>query len=102
LGAALHSMTDINSASLADIAAAGFDAALAREVQFWRPYRSWEQLLLVGGIDEAALEQLKDQGFEITAPDYAAMTPPKPFKLRSAPTRHRLALAERRREALAA
>ena len=74
-------MTDINSASLADIAAAGLDPALAREVQFWRPYRSWDQLLLVGGIDEAALEHLKGQGFEITPPDYSAMTPPKPFKL---------------------
>jgi len=33
-------MTDLNSASLADIAAAGFDVDLAREVRFWSPYRS--------------------------------------------------------------
>jgi DNA uptake protein ComE-like DNA-binding protein len=74
-------MTDLNSASLADITAAGFDPMLAREVGFWRPYRSWEQVLLVGGMDEQALDRLRDQGFEIAPPDDAALAPPKPFKL---------------------
>ena len=74
-------MTDLNSASLADISAAGFDPVLARELRFWRPYRSWDQLLLLAGIDDAALDRLKNQGFEITAPDDASLSPPKPFKL---------------------
>lgn len=74
-------MTDLNSASLADITAAGFDPVLAREVGFWRPYQTWDQLLLVGGVDEAALERLKRQGFEIGSPNHDALTPPKPFRL---------------------
>lgn len=77
-------MTDLNSASLADIAAAGFDPVLAREVGFWRPYRSWDQLLLLAGMDDAALDRLKSQGFEIAAPDDGFLTPPKPFKLTAA------------------
>ena len=81
LGASLQSMTDLNSASLADISAAGFDPVLARELRFWRPYRSWDQLLLLADIDDAALDRLKNQGFEITAPDDASLSPPKPFKL---------------------
>jgi len=78
-------MTDINSASLADIAAAGSDPMLVREVGFWRPYRSWDQLLQVGGMDGPALDRLRGQGFEITPPDDAALAPPKPFKLSTAP-----------------
>ncbi|WP_425995559.1 hypothetical protein [Caulobacter sp. DWR1-3-2b1] len=74
-------MTDLNSASLADITAAGLDPAIVREVGFWRPYQSWDQLLLVGGVDEAALERLKSQGFEINSPNHDALTLPKPFKL---------------------
>ena len=56
-------MTDLNSASLSDITAAGVDPLLAREVGFWRPYRSWEQLLLVGGMDgiEAAQHRVLRQ-----------------------------------------
>ena len=74
-------MIDLNSASLADITAAGFDPMLAREVGFWRPYRSWEQLLLVGGMDEHALDRLREQGFEIAPPDDGILAAPKPFKL---------------------
>lgn len=74
-------MTDLNSASFADITAAGFEPIVARELAFWRPYQSWEQLLLVGDMDEAALERLKRQGFEITATDDKAWAPPKPFRL---------------------
>ena len=77
-------MTDLNSASFADISAAGFDPVLAREVRFWRPYRSWDQLLLLTGIDDALLDRLRRQGFEITAPDDASLSPPKPFKLSAA------------------
>ncbi|OYX70016.1 MAG: hypothetical protein B7Y81_12685 [Caulobacter sp. 32-67-35] len=75
------SMKDLNSASLADISAAGFDPVLAREVGFWRPYQTWDQLLLVGGVDEAALERLQRRGFEIGSPNQDALTPPKPFRL---------------------
>lgn len=74
-------MTNLNNASLADIAAAGLDPALARDVGFWRPYRSWDQVLLVSGMEEALLQRLKDQGFEIVPPDDTALSPPKPFKL---------------------
>jgi len=74
-------MTDLNSASLADITAAGLDTMLAREVGFWRPYRSWEQLLLVGGMDKDALDRLRGKGFEIVPPNDAAVAPPKPFRL---------------------
>ncbi len=74
-------MIDLNSASLADITAAGFDPMIAREVGFWRPYRSWEQLLLIGGMDEQALDRLREQGFGIAPPNDAALAPPKPFKL---------------------
>lgn len=74
-------MTDLNSANLAGIAAAGFDPDLVREVGFWRPYRSWDQLLLIDGVDDAVLDRLKSQGFEIAAPNDAALAPPKPFKL---------------------
>jgi len=81
VGARSRTMPDLNSASLADITAAGFDPAVARDVGFWRPYQTWDQLLLVGGVDEAALERLKRQGFEIGSPDHAALTPPKPFRL---------------------
>jgi hypothetical protein len=54
---------------------------LAREVSLWRRRRSWRKLLLVGGMDEAALDRLKGQGFEITPPNDKALAPPKPFKL---------------------
>ena len=74
-------MTDLNSASLADFTAAGLAPALAREVGRWHPYWSWDQLLQVAGIDEDDLERLKSRGFEIAAPNDAALPPPKPFKL---------------------
>lgn len=77
-------MTNLNSASFADITAAGFEPMVARELALWRPYQCWDQLLLVGGVDEAALAQLRRHGFEITAPDDRARTPPKPFKLSTA------------------
>lgn len=77
-------MIDLNSASVTDITAAGLDPDIAREVGFWRPYRSWDQLFLVGGFDETALERLQSQGFEIKPPNDAALMPPKPFKLSAA------------------
>ena len=79
-----RAMTDLNSASFADITAAGFEPSVARELAFWQPYQSWEQLLLVGGMDEAALQRLVRNGFEITVPDARPWTPAKPFKLSSA------------------
>lgn len=81
LARACSLMTDLNSASLADFAAAGLDPAQAREVEFWRPYSSWDQLLMLVDVDDAVLDRLKRQGFEIAAPNDAALASPKPFKL---------------------
>lgn len=78
-------MTDLNSASLNVIAAAGLDLSAARAVQFWRPFRNWEQLLSVDEIDDVALERLKRHGFEIHASEDAARSAPRTFELSRAP-----------------
>jgi DNA uptake protein ComE-like DNA-binding protein len=73
-------MIDLNSASLHDIANAGIEPAVAREVLFWSPFRSWEDLLWVSGVDDTILDQLKT-GFEIGAGADSSWPAPKPFKL---------------------
>lgn len=77
-------MSDLNTASPADIAAVGVSATLARAIALWQPYRCWDDLLLVSDIDERAIEQLRNGGFEIIEPDHAAWAAPKPFKLSAA------------------
>jgi hypothetical protein len=74
-------MIDLNRASLAEIVAAGFEPDRARELGFWRPYRSWDDPLLLATLDEAAVERLQCHGFEIGALNDAAWAAPKPFKL---------------------
>ena len=74
-------MTDLNRASPEEIAAAGVSPTLARAIALWRPYRSWDELLLVSDIDEPVLERLQDVGFRIVPPDDAAWAAPKPFRL---------------------
>jgi hypothetical protein len=58
-----------------------FRSALARAITFWRPYRSWEDLLLISDVGEAELRLLQTAGFAITPPNDAAWAPPKRFKL---------------------
>ena len=74
-------MTDLNRASPEEIAAAGVSPTLARAIALWRPYRSWDELLLVSDIDEPVLERLQDVGFRIVPPDDATWAAPKPFRL---------------------
>jgi hypothetical protein len=74
-------MTDLNSASPEEIAAAGLPSTLARAIVIWRPYRSWDELLLVSDIDEPVVERLRDVGFHIVPPDESTWEAPKPFKL---------------------
>jgi len=77
-------MSDLNTASPADIAAAGVNDTLARAIALWQPYRCWDDLLLVSDMEEGAIEQLKTGGFEIIEPNHAAWAAPKPFKLSAA------------------
>jgi hypothetical protein len=76
-------MTDLNSASPEEIAAAGISPTLARAIALWRPYRSWDELLLVSDIDEPVVECLQEVGFQIVPPDETTWSTPKPFKLSS-------------------
>jgi DNA uptake protein ComE-like DNA-binding protein len=77
-------MSDLNTASPADIAAAGVSPTLARAIALWQPYRCWDDLLLVSDMDERAIDQLRTSGFEIIEPNHAAWAAPKPFKLSAA------------------
>ena len=77
-------MSDLNTASPADIAASGLSLTLARAIALWQPYRSWDDLLLVSDIDEPAIEQLQRGGFEIVQANDAGWAAPKPFKLSAA------------------
>lgn len=77
-------MSDLNTASPTDIAAAGVSSALARAIALWQPYRCWDDLLLVSEIDEIVIDQLRQGGFEIGKPNDAAWAVPKPFKLSAA------------------
>jgi len=77
-------MSDLNTASPADIAATGVSAPLARAIALWQPYRCWDDLLLVCDMDEGAIAQLRTGGFEIIEPSIAAWAAPKPFKLSAA------------------
>ncbi len=77
-------MTDLNRASLTEIAAAGLEPGQTRDVGFWRPYRSWDDPLLLATLDDAAMEQLQRHGFEIEAPDDGAWAAPKSFQLTAA------------------
>jgi DNA uptake protein ComE-like DNA-binding protein len=73
-------MIDLNRASYVEIAAAGVGPVLARAIALWQPYRCWDDLLLVGEVDDVAIEKLQ-QGFEILPTDDGGWAAPKPFKL---------------------
>jgi len=77
-------MTDLNCAELTEITAAGLEPAQAVELRFWRPYRSWDDLLLLPTLDEDAPERLRRHGFEISVPADEAWAAPKPFRLSAA------------------
>jgi DNA uptake protein ComE-like DNA-binding protein len=80
-------MIDLNSASIHDIANAGIERAVAREVVFWGPFRTWEDLLWIQGVDDAILDRLRTE-FEIGRGADANWTMPKPFRLSAASTAH--------------
>ena len=48
-------MSDLNTASPTEIAAAGVSSALARAIALWQPYRCWDDLLLVSEIDQIVI-----------------------------------------------
>jgi hypothetical protein len=76
-------MTDLNCASFTDITAAGVEPGLARDVEFWRPYRSWDDPMLLATLDDGAVAQLQNHGFKVGAPNDSAWAGPKSFKLSS-------------------
>jgi DNA uptake protein ComE-like DNA-binding protein len=74
-------MIDLNRATPVELEAAGVSPALARVIALWQPYRSWDDLLLVSDVDDAAIATLQNEGFEIVPADDGGWAPPKPFKL---------------------
>jgi DNA uptake protein ComE-like DNA-binding protein len=80
-------MIDLNSASIHDIANAGIAPAVARELLFWGPFRSWEDLLWISGVDDTILDRLRTD-FEIGTDADANWPTPKPFRLSSAGAAH--------------
>ena len=80
-------MIDLNSATLHDIANAGIEPAVAREVLFWGPFRSWEDLLWICGVDDTILDRLRT-GFEIGTVADSTWSAPKPFRMSSNDTAH--------------
>jgi DNA uptake protein ComE-like DNA-binding protein len=80
-------MIDLNSASIHDIANAGIEPAVARELLFWGPFRSWEDLLWISGVDDTILDRLRTD-FEIGIGADSNWSAPKPFRLSSTNTAH--------------
>jgi DNA uptake protein ComE-like DNA-binding protein len=80
-------MIDLNSASVHDISNAGIEPAVARDVVFWGPFRSWDDLLWIDGVDDTILVRLR-AGFAIGSGTDSNWSLPKPFRLSSANTTH--------------
>jgi DNA uptake protein ComE-like DNA-binding protein len=74
-------MSNLNSASIEDIAAAGIAPNVARAVAFWGPFRTWEDLLWIDEVDDTVLTRLRTRGFDIMPPVDRDRPLPKPFKL---------------------
>jgi len=74
-------VSDLNTASPTEIAAAGISPALAHAITLLQPYRSWDDVLLIADMDEATVKQLQGSGFQIVPADEAAWAAPKPFQL---------------------
>ena len=74
-------MIDLNRATPVELEAAGVSPVLARAIALWQPYRSWDDLLLVSDVDDAAIAALQSEGFEIVPADDGGWAAPKPFKL---------------------
>ena len=79
--AAFKAMSNLNSASLEDLTAAGIAPSVARAVAFWGPFRAWEDLLWIDEVDDAVLIRLRTRGFEIKAPLDRDRPVPRPFQL---------------------
>jgi len=77
-------MTNLNTASLEEIVAAGIDRAAARAMAFWGPFRSWEDLLWISEIDDGVLARLRTVGFEIGGVADQGWPAPKAFRVSSA------------------
>jgi hypothetical protein len=58
-------MTDLNSASLTDLTAAGVEAALAVQLALWRPYRCWSDLDRIIELQTVEIERLRERGFTL-------------------------------------
>lgn len=74
-------MIDLNRATHVQIAAAGVSPPLARAIALWQPYRSWDDLLLISDIDDAVIETLQREGFEILPADDGGWAAPRRFEL---------------------
>ena len=91
VGPRFIAMIDLNRASVDDIARTGIAVELAREVVFWGPFRAWEDLLWLAGVDDRVLTKLTASGFQIGPSQDADWPAPKPFRLSANPATHRTA-----------
>ena len=76
-------MSNLNNASIEEIAAAGITPRVARAVAFWGPFRTWEDLLWIDEVDDLVLTRLRTRGFEITPSADRDRAIPKAFQLRA-------------------
>jgi DNA uptake protein ComE-like DNA-binding protein len=77
-------MTNLNTASVEEIVAAGITPAAARAMALWGPFRSWEDLLWISEVDDGVMARLKTLGFKIEGPADHDWPAPKPFQVSSA------------------
>lgn len=77
-------MSDLNRARLEDITAAGIGADVARQLVFWGPFRAWEDLLWISGVDDETVNRLQTGGFELQSGFDRDWALPKRFALSQA------------------
>ncbi len=74
-------MINRNSASLHEIVAAGVDPVAPRAMALWGPFRSWEDLLWIGEVDDATMASVRSSGFEIEGTTNHNWPAPKAFQV---------------------
>jgi hypothetical protein len=74
-------MTDLNSAPLADLIAAGLDSAAAVQLNLWRPYRCWADLERIDELQGEPIARLREAGFTLDAVKDETWPLPPTFRL---------------------
>ena len=70
-------MCDLNRAPIHELAALGVDTNRALDLQLWRPYRSWQDVEKVPGMDARFVAKLKEAGATLSRVDLPEWTPPE-------------------------